>query len=86
MSVSYTHLDVYKRQAVGTVHVKAPTFDRNIIGEMCIRDRVDCWEKKTSREGSDRTNWRSKAPEQHTVFTLHKTSGNLIINGFAEGR
>ena len=29
---------------------------------MCIRDRP--------REESDRTNWRSKAPEQHTVFVF----------------
>ena len=47
--------------------------------------QVDVWEKKIPKEGSDRTNWRSKAPEQHTVSTLHKTSGNLIVNGFAEG-
>ena len=48
--------------------------------------QVDCWEKKIPREESDRTNWRSKAPEQHTVSMLHKTSGNLIVNGFAEGK
>ena len=48
--------------------------------------QVDCWEKKIPREESDRINWRSKAPEQHTVSTLHKTSGNFIVNGFADGK
>ena len=46
--------------------------------------QVDCWEKTIPREESYRKNWRSKAPEQHAVFTLDKTSGNLIVNGFAE--
>ena len=27
-----------------------------------------------------------KATEQHTVSTLHKTSGNLIVNGLTEGK
>ena len=62
MPVSYTHLDVYKRQ------------------------QVDCWEKKIMREESDRTNWRIKAPELLTVSKLHKISGNLIVNRFAEGK
>ena len=52
----------------------------------CGHLQVVCWQKKILREESDRTNWRSKAPEQHTVSILHKTSGNLIINGFAEGK
>ena len=47
---------------------------------MCIRDR------KIPREESDRNNCRSKASQQHTVSTLHKTSRNLIVNGFAEGK
>ena len=42
--------------------------------------QVDCREKKIPIEESDRTNWKSKAPEQHTVSTLHKTSGNLIFS------
>ena len=41
--------------------------------------QVDCWEKKIPREESDRINWRSKAPEQHTVSTLHKTLSLIHI-------
>ena len=45
--------------------------------------QVDHLEKKIPREESDCTNWRNEDPEQHIVSTLHKTSGNLIVNGFA---
>ena len=38
------------------------------------------------REGCEHTNWRNNAPEQHTVSTLHKTSGNLIMSGHVEDK
>ena len=50
-AVSYTHLDVYKRQAYGTDYIGAvnalykitgevPLVPRFALGKMCIRDRV----------------------------------------------
>ena len=47
---------------------------------------MDCWENKIQREGRECTHLRNKVPEQHTVSILRKTSGNLFINAFDEGK
>ena len=48
--------------------------------------QADCCENKVHIEGCACTNRRSEVTEQNTYSTLHKTSGNLIDNGFVEGK
>ena len=64
---------------------------------MCIRDRcyncgksshlqADRWQTKNRREERECTNWRCKDTELHTVSTLYKTTGNLIVNGLMKDK
>ena len=51
-AVSYTHLDVYKRQVVGPVFAKAPTFDGSTHWATYIRqfEAAACLNKWTKEE------------------------------------
>ena len=54
-------------------------------GKRC-HPQIDFLENKIQREERECTNWKNNAQEQRIVSTLSKTNGNVIVNGFPEGK